>query len=217
VTWTDEQRRRMVAVAAACVALFALLTVLAVVGSGPMDRLDRAIGREPQDLTEDNGHAASWWIWVGRVTGPREVLIVTVVVALVLLALRELRAALVVTVSMVSADWLSRGFKALVERQRPVWREPVEILHSYSFPSGHATSIAAATVLVVLVSSRWVRRDGARTAVRVAAALVALLVGADRIFLGVHNLSDVVAGYCLGTAVVLVTVLAVHRPVPRRA
>ena len=46
------------------------------------------------------------------------------------------------------------------------------------------------------------------------ALAVALLVGADRIFLGVHNVSDVVAGYLLGAGMVLAW-LAFYDPTPR--
>ena len=41
-----------------------------------------------------------------------------------------------------------------------------------------------------------------------------LLVGADRVFLGVHNVSDVVAGYLLGGGILLLW-LALYDPTPR--
>ncbi len=58
------------------------------------------------------------------------------------------------------------------------------------------------------------RRRGVRRLVLVLALAIALLVGADRIFLGVHNVSDVVAGYLLGAGVVLAW-LAFYDPTPR--
>ena len=52
--------------------------------------------------------------------------------------------------------------------------------------------------VAVVLTSMLVRRRGVRRAVLGLAVVLVLLVGADRIFLGVHNLSDVVAGYLLG-------------------
>jgi len=70
----------------------------------------------------------------------------------------------------------------------------------YSFPSGHATlSAALATVLALLA---WQRLEGwQRVAALSACAAFAILIAVSRVVLGVHFLSDVVAGLALGTAI----------------
>ena len=47
-----------------------------------------------------------------------------------------------------------------MQRKRPVWQDPVTTLTSYSFPSGHATGIAAAAGVMIVLA------DAARTAPR---------------------------------------------------
>lgn len=67
---------------------------------------------------------------------------------------------------------------------------------SFSFPSGHAMgSMTLAAVLVLLCwHSRW------RWPVSVAAIAFALLVGASRVYLGVHFPSDILAGWSAALA-----------------
>ncbi|MGY1723458.1 phosphatase PAP2 family protein [Blastococcus sp. SYSU DS0533] len=98
--------------------------------------------------------------------------------------------------------------KALVDRARPVVADPVSDLPSNaSFPSGHATvSLVTFGVLALLVLPA-VRR-GLRPWVVTAALLVALAVGFTRLALGVHFVTDVLAGYALGAGILAVTTAA---------
>jgi YegS/Rv2252/BmrU family lipid kinase len=68
--------------------------------------------------------------------------------------------------------------------------------------------------VAVVLTRILVRRRGVRRLVFGISAALVLLVGADRIFLGLHHVSDVLAGYLLGTGVVLFW-LAVYDPTPR--
>jgi undecaprenyl-diphosphatase len=71
---------------------------------------------------------------------------------------------------------------------------------SYSFPSGHATAGAASLgALTVLVSER-VPSHRARVWVWTLAAVLGVAIGLSRIALGVHYVTDVLAGWCLGVA-----------------
>ena len=95
-----------------------------------------------------------------------------------------------------------------------MWEDPLLVLSSASFPSGHAAGIAGAAGVTIVLTRMLVRRRGVRRLALVLSLAVALLVGADRIFLGVHNVSDVIAGYLLGAGVVLAW-LAFYDPTPR--
>jgi undecaprenyl-diphosphatase len=79
-------------------------------------------------------------------------------------------------------------------------KDPISHAPGYSFPSGHAFNIAVAvTALVFLLwplMSVLVRR-----LVVGAGTVLALAVGFDRIFLGVHFPSDVLAGLLLGVGI----------------
>lgn len=94
---------------------------------------------------------------------------------------------------------LNTALKLAVNRSRPSLIDPVAAAHGRSFPSGHAMSstvVYGALLLVVLPAVSRARRPVAVAGT----ALVVLVVGFSRLALGVHYLSDVVAGYVLGCA-----------------
>lgn len=110
----------------------------------------------------------------------------------------------------VSAFGLS---SQLVGRERP----PVEQLDgapTNSFPSGH---IAAATVFYVglaLVIMMRTRRPGPRIIAVAIAIVMPLGMIASRLYLGMHYLSDAIAGLALGGVVLAVMWRVVHRTLP---
>jgi undecaprenyl-diphosphatase len=96
--------------------------------------------------------------------------------------------------------------KATISRDRPSILEPIIVEHGFSFPSGHATlSMVAYGVLGVLVS-RSRLAPALRTAVVFALGVLVVLVGASRVWLGVHFPTDVIAGWIAGGVVVLLYV-----------
>jgi membrane-associated phospholipid phosphatase len=109
--------------------------------------------------------------------------------------------------------------KHLVARARPVVEDALTLAPGYSFPSGHATNTTAAgLILTVLVWPLLGRRGRTALVALVAAAVV--LTGLDRVFLGAHYPSDVVAGIALGGAMAGASFLGYvgwHPPVPRHA
>jgi undecaprenyl-diphosphatase len=127
--------------------------------------------------------------------------VVVVTVAVAMLEHRRIRsgsALLFLLLVVVGQNLLANGIKALVDRTRPDLNQLTGHAGS-SFPSGHSTAVAATFAAVALVMSR---RRGATTRALLAggAMAVAVAVAATRVFLGVHWLTDVLAGLALGWA-----------------
>ena len=91
---------------------------------------------------------------------------------------------------------LSNVLKVVVGRARPDVLHLVAV-HGHSFPSGHATAATAAGAAAALVLGRD-RGRTTRAVLAGAAALVAVSVAASRALLGVHWVTDVLAGLALG-------------------
>jgi membrane-associated phospholipid phosphatase len=93
---------------------------------------------------------------------------------------------------------ISNLIKAGVARTRPAIH-PLAGFSGPSFPSGHATAAAATFAAIALVLGRG-RSPKLRAALGGVAAGIAVAVACSRVFLGVHWVSDVVAGLALGWA-----------------
>lgn len=112
------------------------------------------------------------------------------------LILRDWQAARLIMLSMLGAVALDTTIKWIVQRPRPDEVYFHTMPTTYSFPSGHALysfmfyqTIAAIISRQILGNWRW--------GVWCSAILIVALVGASRIFLGVHYGSDVLGGYLI--------------------
>jgi membrane-associated phospholipid phosphatase len=93
---------------------------------------------------------------------------------------------------------ISNIVKTVVSRDRPDISQ-LTGFSGASFPSGHATAAAATFAVVALLVGRG-RSRGTRNALAGLAIGLAVLVAASRVMLGIHWLTDVVAGLALGWA-----------------
>ena len=69
----------------------------------------------------------------------------------------------------------------------------------WAFPSGHATQSIAFYGMLAVILIVWLAPNR-RLLVAIGAALVTAVIGASRLYLGVHWLTDVLGGYALGLA-----------------
>jgi undecaprenyl-diphosphatase len=105
---------------------------------------------------------------------------------------------------------LFRTLKFALDRSRPPIADHVVPVSNESLPSGHATM--STVVIGTIVVLAWAGRTMVeRTVMVAAAALWVGAVGATRVYLGVHWLSDVLAGWAVGAAWLTVCVLVWSR------
>jgi undecaprenyl-diphosphatase len=133
-----------------------------------------------------------------------------VVGTLWLLLRRQPRLAAYVAVSTLGAMILNAVVKELVGRLRPVVDDPVYTVPGLSFPSGHAMS-SLVTYGVLLLVLLPLLHGAARRVLTVLVVVIVVAVGFTRMALGAHFLSDVLAGWLLGTLWLTLTTLAFHR------
>lgn len=209
----DRSRVAQLVWAALCLGLFVLVAV-AVHQDWTLlrDLDDRGNGLEGWAVDEA-------WLrhplrWVELAFNTIGMTVLTVLLALVMFLKNHRRAAYLTVGVMVATSLATTGLKLWIGRDRPPWQNPQYLLESRSFPSGHASSTAAFAGLLMVLAVMLVRRSSARRLVYVLATMFALLVCADRVFLGRHYPSDVIGGALLGATFVLLGV-ALYSPLPR--
>jgi membrane-associated phospholipid phosphatase len=123
---------------------------------------------------------------------PSTLTAVTVVIGVMLARQREFERLIGLMTLVLGGNLLNYGLKFLIHRGRPTSEDPLLILTSYSFPSGHAmasTVFYGFVVTYVLTIAR--QRQNAAIAVGI---LMIGLVCLSRVYLGIHYVSDVLAG-----------------------
>ena len=125
------------------------------------------------------------------------------------------RAAWLMIITMTGGLVLERLLKLLFHRARPEPFFGTLLPSSYSFPSGHALlSCCFFGALAAMLTIREPNRR-VRLAVWTVAALLVGLIGFSRIYLGVHYVTDVIAGYAAAVVWVF-AVGSVYRFLTRR-
>jgi membrane-associated phospholipid phosphatase len=138
--------------------------------------------------------------------------VVTVIAIAVLWRRRERTDAMFVAFAFLGAQVLSSGMKLGFRRERPFFPDPLATESTFSFPSGHALVSLAVYGSIALVLGRRLRRRSDRIVLFGATGVLVLAIGFSRLYLGVHFLSDVLAGFAAGAAWValLYVALEVH-------
>lgn len=128
------------------------------------------------------------WIWV--------------IIALTLICFKNTRAVgLTMALAMLLGVMIGNGvLKNLIARPRPCWRNEdilllAKVPTDYSFPSGHTLVSFEAATGIFFANKKW----------GIPALILASAIGFSRIYLGVHYVTDVLAGVIIG---VLLTILA---------
>ncbi|WP_312870520.1 phosphatase PAP2 family protein [Gordonia asplenii] len=160
-------------------------------------------------------HRGEPWISVARVLtllGTTIVLtVLTLVVVLALAATRRCSTAVLVGVGSVSGYVLMVALKDVFGRERPPVADRLLKIDSNSFPSGHAMMTAICFGLFAVSAyycSAWLRRHAWVLAL---APVLSVLVGCTRVYLGVHWMTDVLAGWVIGALWVVLCVAAWRR------
>lgn len=103
------------------------------------------------------------------------------------------------TVLLLFGALLNTLLKLVFHDPRPYWTDPSvrgrQSLESFGMPSGHAQNGIAAWGFFAAQTKRWFLWAGA--------AVIIVLIGVSRVYLGVHSIGQVLAGWAIGSALLV--------------
>jgi undecaprenyl-diphosphatase len=197
------ERVTLVGVILAAGALFIFATLANEVGEGSTRRFDEWVLvslRTPGNLADPVGPR-----WFEEMVRDVTALGSTAVLALMVLAVtgflamtRRSHAALTVLVSVIGGVLVSQGAKFAFARPRPELVPRGAEAFTASFPSGHAMMAAVVYLTLGALLARAQPGRSEKAYILSVAVTLTVLVGASRVYLGVHWPTDVLAGWALG-------------------
>ena len=120
-------------------------------------------------------------------------------------------------VTFLGAEAATWSLKFVFDRPRPTFLPGVATATSPSYPSAHATATAALIGILAYIVAADRPARGERFGVAAAAMALIALIGFSRVYLSVHYLSDVLAGFLIAAIWLLIgTMLADRRSSRRR-
>jgi len=111
-----------------------------------------------------------------------------------LLGLKDKKLSFSVCVNLVFISFFNLILKSIFQRPRPT-QLPLIIENGYSFPSGHSMISMAFYGYLIYLTYQKVKNPYMKWGIITFLSLLILIIGLSRIYLGVHYLTDVLAGF----------------------
>lgn len=189
----------------AAVAVTAFLHVADEVAEGETAAFDRAVLLALRAPGDPHLPIGPHWLRMaaGDLTALGSIAVLATVVLIVgglFASLGRRREALVLLVASGGGVALSQGLKLVFNRPRPEAAFHAAEVVNASFPSGHAMLSACVYLTLGALAARFAKRRAVKVYGLAAALACTLIVGATRVYLGVHWPTDVLAGWSVGAA-----------------
>lgn len=177
----------------ALVALFAVLLGRMMVAS-PIATADRALA--DFFITSREAALLAFFSWFTLFGEWYSVAVISALTALLLWRWKKYTYILPLFVALAGNEFVVEVAKILVHRARPIGGAILK--NGFSFPSGHAALAGALYGFLAYALCRETSSRGRKIFIITGSALLTILMGLSRVYLGVHYVSDVIGGYGIG-------------------
>jgi undecaprenyl-diphosphatase len=207
---TDETARPnkkgvMIAISAIAGLLFAFGVIAQIVNEGTSLAFDRKIILALHDPANPSAPIGPAWVQQAArdLTSLGSIIVLVIITLIVfgyLLMARKYAAAWLMIVAVFGGIALNDLLKLAFARPRPDIAYHATRVFTSSFPSSHAemSAIAYLTIAALLAQSQSSFKIGLYCIMW--AALLTIVIGVSRIYLGVHYPTDLLGGWCIGAA-----------------
>ncbi len=199
------EKSALLALACAALALFAFAELADAVREGETRRFDEAILHMLRAENAPHDPIGPRWfeLMVRDFTALGSTGVLTMLTLAVfgfLLLAGKRHSAQLVAISVGGGAFLSTLFKLHFARPRPDLVPHLAEVSTMSFPSGHALLAAVVYLTIGVLLARAYADVRVKLYLLSVAVLLTIIVGASRVYLGVHWPTDVLAGWAIGAA-----------------
>lgn len=137
--------------------------------------------------------------------------IVILCAALVLIPMTRKTMGLPLTAAALINMGTYKAMKHIFLRARPDVVYHIVEQGGYSFPSGHSAASMLVYGLLFYLVGKYCKNQKLRVLLQTVCGILVLTVGPSRLYVGVHWATDVLAGWCVGAAVLMAAVYLIER------
>jgi membrane-associated phospholipid phosphatase len=174
--------------------------------NGALEKADTAV--HDWAIRERSSGATLFFITMTQIGGPVGVGIVILIISIILAVRHHWNWVIYLLVTAGGGGLLNLELKHYFARARPAVAEMLRRANGYSFPSGHAMGSAIAFGALAYLAFRAIKSWPAKAAAIAFLYTLIAAVALSRVYLGVHWISDVLAGVTAGTVWVTTTTVA---------
>lgn len=126
------------------------------------------------------------------------VTILVIIAAVLMMLFRKYHTSIHLIVAAIGSGILTKILKLCFVRPRPVDVSHLVVVDGFSYPSGHSLTSAAVYFTFAIIFCNETRDWNSRWIVMALSLILICLIAITRVYLGVHFISDVLAGVLLG-------------------
>lgn len=142
---------------------------------------------------------------LAKIGGRGGIAVITTIASLVcIFKFKNKKMALLIVTNILGSGVLNHILKEIIQRPRPEHR--MMEVSGYSFPSGHTMGAMALWGLFIVLTYKFVKNKILKTYMICIMSLIIIFMGASRVYLGVHYPSDVIAGFAISLAYLILNI-----------
>ena len=128
---------------------------------------------------------------------------------ILLIFLKNKKAGLHIAINLGLSALVNFTIKQIIQRPRPVGHRIIDE-SGYSLPSGHSMVSMAFYGFLIYLIYKNMKNKYLKTALIILLTLLIISIGVSRIYLGVHYVSDVLAGFLVAIAYLVIFIHAIN-------
>ena len=129
--------------------------------------------------------------------------VLIIITLITLIFFKDKKIGTAITINLLIIVSLNIALKNIIQRPRPIGFRLIEE-SGYSFPSGHSMVSMAFYGLIIYFIYNSIKNKKLKIILISLLAVLILLIGISRIYLGVHYTSDVLAGFIISVAYLII-------------